>query len=413
MKYIFHLSTLMTIAILFNGCNESHNQAVEIDNVKQLSQKKSFTSTKFNNDLLLIGGTEGLSLVSNRDKKIDIQKMTLGFKIPKFLNQTTDTIISKSDSNVSMVKKSEIYTILKIEDGVLIGGNFTSVNNKKKKSFVKLTNTGEIDQEFSSEIKGGNVYKIIKYKKGYLIGGTFGLYNNVDTAGIVYIDKKGNIVNNFSNLKKYMYSEINDITVLANGNILLGGAFINQEDSLLNLNPDSYIGDETLEDYAHGIVVLKADGEIDEDLTDKFSMIKNEVYSTTLSKNQNKLYITGGFKIKKDNKFYTNIIRYDISGDIDTTFQVEELLGEVYSIYEDNERILIAGDFIPKDGNSNIRSIMAVNKINGNTLKMDLTSDCANIYQINKAGKNIIILGDGTFSVGSKDFINNISINLK
>lgn len=397
-----------------NDGEKATSKVVEIKKAKQLSVDKSFISVQLNNDLALIGGINGLSL-SPLTTNIQItQKSTSNFKLPIFTTKSNlENTFSKDSNDTTTISNSEIYSILKIDDGFLIGGNFTTVNGEAKKSFVKITNYGDIDESFSSEIQGGNVYKIIKYKDGYIVAGTFGSYNGVDTTGIVYIDEMGKIINNFSSLDKYMYAEINDMVVLENGNIILAGAFIDQEDSLLTLNSDEYIGDEVISDYAHGVVILKSNGEIDEAMSTKFSAIRDEIYTITLDINKEKIYLGGSFKVEDGNQLYTGIIRYDIQGNIDKKFQVEELFGRIYSIYESDDKVLISGDFVTKKDNDDVRSLMAVNVEDGSTLAMNLTTNCANVYQINKVDNGLIISGDGTFSIGSQDFINNINITLK
>jgi hypothetical protein len=374
-----------------------------------------FSSLEIGNGNMLLSGENGMELVSLslNSTASKNQKILNTFNVPVFSvkNQTKHLKVIGDTNMTSDVKKSEIYSMMKKDNAIFIGGLFDFVNGKEAKNLIKLKSDGTIDNSFSANVLGGGVQSMIATSEGLLIGGSFTNYNNIDVFGFAKIDSNGQLDENFMPFKNYLYAEVNDIVVLANGNIVLAGIFIKNDTSytITDINVSNI--DEVIS-HTSAVVIINENGTINNKLTDKLSYMNKEAYKLKYDLDSEKLYIGGDFKIEKDFKEYINVVRVSTDMTLDTEFQVEKLLGQVYDIDFVNNTIAIVGDFVSVKDDDTIRSLMFVDKA-GKTIETKLSTDCAEVYHVNKTNGKIMLLGNGKFTINGSTFSNNIIFTIK
>ncbi len=399
---------------LLAGCNnsdtESYKDTTNISNVKELSQQKNvYASANIGNGNLLFAGEEGMSIVNISSNDAIAQKQTKGFSLPIFESRhevfkKTDgkALYKTGDDNTTEVEKSKIYSMLRVDDGIIIGGSFASVNGVEKHNIVKLNLDGTINNDFNANV-GGSVYKIVKNQDKLYISGIIGRYNDKEAYSIVQTDLNGKMNENFLPLKEYLFSKINDMVQLDNEHIMLGGTFVKDASE-----SDQNQTQEEMLKLTTTVLVIDNKGEIDEELSSKFSDIKNEVFS--LDVDDEKIYIAGDFQFENEGQEYNNLVAYDLLGNFDKEFQIEKLHGMIFDIEVLDDKVVFGGDFLI-DSDDSTRSFYVVDKF-GKTIKIDNLSTDADIYSIDIYNGNIILSGDGEFKIEDKSFTNSLMLHL-
>lgn len=399
---------------LLAGCNnsdtESYKDTTSISDVKELSQQKNvYASANIGNGNLLFAGEEGMSIVNISSNDAIAQKQTKGFSLPIFESRhevfkKTDgkALYKTGDDNTTEVEKSKIYSMLRVDDGIIIGGSFASVNGVEKHNIVKLNVDGTINNDFNANV-GGSVYKIVKNQDKLYISGIIGRYNDKEAYSIVQTDLNGKMNENFLPLKEYLFSKINDMVQLDNEHIMLGGTFVKDASE-----SDQNKTQEELLKLTTTVLVIDNKGQIDEELSSKFSDIKNEVFS--LAVDDEKVYIAGDFQFENEGQEYNNLVAYDLLGNFDKEFQIEKLHGMIFDIEVLDDKVVFGGDFLI-DSDDSTRSFYVVDKF-GKTIKIDNLSTDADIYSIDIYNGNIILSGDGEFKIEDKSFTNSLMLHL-
>lgn len=399
---------------LLAGCNnsdtESYKDTTNISDVKELSQQKNvYASANIGNGNLLFAGEEGMSIVNISSNDAIAQKQTKGFSLPIFESRhevfkKTDgkALYKTGDDNTTEVEKSKIYSMLRVDDDIIIGGSFASVNGVEKHNIVKLNVDGTINNDFNANV-GGSVYKIVKNQDKLYISGIIGRYNDKEAYSIVQTDLNGKMNENFLPLKEYLFSKINDMVQLDNEHIMLGGTFVKDASE-----SDQNQTQEEMLKLTTTVLVIDNKGEIDEELSSKFSDIKNEVFS--LDVDDEKIYIAGDFQFENEGQEYNNLVAYDLLGNFDKEFQIEKLHGMIFDIEVLDDKVVFGGDFLI-DSDDSTRSFYVVDKF-GKTIKIDNLSTDADIYSIDIYNGNIILSGDGEFKIEDKSFTNSLMLHL-
>lgn len=398
---------------LMTGCNSSGdniaNTKITVSEVKPLVQQKNvYASTGIGNGNILFGGENGLSIINTSDSS-NTQKLASTFNLPTFesANELFKRVDGKelyksNDGNATQPEKSKIYSILQVDDGILVGGSFASVNGVEKHNLVKLNLDGTVNDEFKSDV-GGSVYKVIKNKDNLYVSGVIGSYNDKEAYSIVQLDLNGKMNESFLPLKEYMFAKINDIVMLDNEHIALAGTFVKEASE-----SDQNKTQEELLNLTTTVLVVDRKGNINTTLSAKMSKIKNEVFALDVS--DDRLYIAGDFDFTEDNQEYNNLVAFDLDGNFDKDFKIEKLHGMIFDIEVLENKIIFGGDFLV-DSDDSTRSFYVVNK-SGETIKIDNFSTDADIYNINTYKGSIILSGEGKFSIKDKNFENSIILNL-
>lgn len=292
--------------------------------------------------------------------------------------------------------------MLNVDDGILIGGSFASVNGVEKHNLVKLNFDGTVNQNFKSDV-GGSVYKIIENKDNVYVSGIIGSYNEKEAYSIVKLDFNGEMDENFLPLKEYMFSKINDIAILDDEHIILAGTFVKDA-----TEADQNQTQEELLKLTTTILVVDSKGNINESLSSKFGNIHNEVFA--LDVNDNTLYVAGDFDVTINGEEYNNLVAYDLDGTFNKDFKVTKLHGMIFDVEALDDKVVFGGDFLV-DNDESTRSFYVVNK-DGQTIKVENFSTDADIYSIDIYNGNIILSGEGQFEIEDKSFENSLMLQL-
>jgi len=288
------------------------------------SQVAVYTTSKIDDSgTLLLGGKGGLkvALSNNTNSSLKSKAPVIGFQVPLF---TLEHGINKSPSavennNSEISTDIKIYSIYNYDKSIYVGGNFTYVNGVEKHNIVKLTKNGLIDNTFTGNVQG-TVYDINSLQGSLFILGHFGAYNGALAHSIVKIDTNGVLDKSFAPFENYLIAKLNDMIVLPNNKIMVGGTFLKSTE---NTDENSSVL-EVIENTST-IIVLDSNGTIDEQLTKKYADIKNEVFALDLIGDV--LYIGGDFHFIKNNKYYNNVVSFDINGNFIESFQIAKIGG--------------------------------------------------------------------------------------
>jgi hypothetical protein len=161
------LITLITIGLgLLTGCNNettTQNTSTSISEVQPLAKQNNiYASANIGNSNILFGGENGLS-ITNTSSSENLEKVSNTFKLPTF--ESANELLKKTDgkefyksneNNSTKSEKSRIYSILNVDDGILVGGSFSTVNGIKKYNLVKLNLDGTLNEAFKSDVAYSN-----------------------------------------------------------------------------------------------------------------------------------------------------------------------------------------------------------------------------------------------------------------
>lgn len=137
------------------------------------------------------------------------------------------TYVAATESN------SSLFSSMVQSDGkLIIGGNFTIINNVPKNGIARLNANGSLDPTFNvgTGLNGAfNTIKIIEKDK-IIIGGSFTSYNNVARKRLAVLNADGSLDSAF-NTGTGPNNRVETISLQSDGKIIIGGLF------------DSYNGD--------------------------------------------------------------------------------------------------------------------------------------------------------------------------
>ena len=310
---------------------------------------------------------------------------------------------SNRDNNDS-VEKVKIYSIASLDNSIFIGGSFSNVNGIDRNNLIKLDNNGSVNIDFNNSING-TVFKILPIdSESLLIAGAFGGYNDNIAHSIVKISTDGIINNDFVPFNEYLFVKINDIAKLDSSKYIVSGTFVKEAGEA-----DENTTKEEVINMTHSVVVLNLDGSVDEDMTNKFSEIKNEAFVVEVENGL--VYIGGDFEFTKNEKLYNNLVSFSVDGTFNEEFQIDRLQGMIFDTKIVDNQIIFVGDFI-MDDNIQTRSFYIVNEF-GQTIKVDNFSVDADIYSIDIYQGNLILSGDGKFELNGNSYSNNIALKLQ
>ena len=177
--------------------------------------------------------------------------------------------------NFSVGTDETIYDIRQRADGkILIGGNFTTVNNTPRSRIAQLNDDGSLDTAFNSGAGPNNsVYRLVLQTDGkVLITGLFNQVGGVTRRQAARLNQDGSLDSSFD------FNEINffggvgyDVVVQPDGKILISGFFQDAFQHiilLIRLNPDgaadsgfTSVNDDSIDNYIEQIA-LQPDGKI-------------------------------------------------------------------------------------------------------------------------------------------------------
>lgn len=283
----------------------------------------------------------------------------------------TSFFVGTGASNV--INKINIQSTGKI----ILSGDFQTFNGTSNKRIVRLLSNGTIDNTFTPGlgVEGPVRASALQPNDKLIIGGLFNSYNTTTIKNLARINSNGTIDNTFTT-GVGPNNEVFELFLQKDGKILLAGFFSKYNN--VNYN---------------GFVRLNSDGTIDTNFLigtgtnlapDCFGQQKN-----------NKLLIGGPF-LRYKGLDVNKIIRLDLDGNLDTTFNTGLISGNVNELLVlPDDRIIIAGTFSSVNGISanRIARLMSNGSLD-TTFKANFSSRIRAMH-LQKDGK-IILVGDFT-----------------
>lgn len=217
-----------------------------------------------------------------------------------------------------------VHKMVAVNDGYIIGGNFTAYNNRYQKgNMMKIFNNGLPDDNFSP-IFNGVVNDFVVESSGYITAvGNFTAVNNANAAGMVRITPNGAYDSSFIGWLGFNANATINAVKLINGKYLVGGSF------------SSYKGTPV-----SNIVLIDYNGNIDA----SFNLSLNNAVHAILVQPDGKIIIGGSFS--------AGIIRLNNNFTLDNTFNVGSGFNNaVYALGLDtSNKLLIGGIFTSYNG---------------------------------------------------------------
>ncbi|RYM34756.1 PKD domain-containing protein [Brumimicrobium glaciale] len=218
------------------------------------------------------------------------------------------------------------------DNKILVGGSFTHYAGQASRGLARLNMNGELDTAFQNKLGLGvageiqDIYVLPNQK--ILVGGNFLSVNGYPADRIARINADGSVDTTF-NGPTFLHGGVNSIDVQPNGKILVGGNF-----RYVNGSPQDYIAR------------LEVDGAYDNSF---FSPLWDNV---TFGMSANKIQIVSNSKIMVTGKFAccNPVVRLNANGTIDGSFYFN-LSGTVYDFVElDNGKYIIGGTAFSNNG---------------------------------------------------------------
>jgi uncharacterized delta-60 repeat protein len=130
---------------------------------------------------------------------------------------------------------------LQADGKILIGGNFSSINNFEWGRIARLNTDGTLDLSFNlNNTEADGVINDIAVRPNgkILIGGGFTTYGTVERQKLAQLNADGRLDLSFQNNTILASTVVNDIEILSNGKILVGTNFDAKTSPLLMFNTD-------------------------------------------------------------------------------------------------------------------------------------------------------------------------------
>lgn len=172
------------------------------------------------------------------------------------VNQTNRNRIGRLNPNGSLDDSFDpgsganniVRTVVALANGqVLVGGLFTSFNGRPASYLVRLNANGSLDSSFpAGSGPNGDVYFIAPQTNGtLLVGGDFTAVNGSSFNRIVRLQSDGSLDPSFSTGSGVVGGPVYHIIRQLNGKLVIGGGFTNVDGAAMNrlarLNPDGSV----------------------------------------------------------------------------------------------------------------------------------------------------------------------------
>lgn len=138
---------------------------------------------------------------------------------------------------------------LQIDGKVLVGGDFTSFNDRFHNKIVRLNSNGTIDDSFNTGLGFNNqvLTFAIQSDGKIIVGGKFNQFNGSTRNGLVRLNNNGSLDSSFISFGTNRGGEVERIVIQPDGKIIVGGFFssfngINRS-GLVRLNNDGSLDD--------------------------------------------------------------------------------------------------------------------------------------------------------------------------
>jgi len=291
-------------------------------------------------------------------------------------------------------------TQIQSDGKILVGGGFNEYNGTSVgSSLIRLESDGTIDTTFDVgtgflyDFGFGEIYSIQIQSDGkILVGGFFDEYNGtLFGSGLIRLELDGTIDTTFdvgSGFYNTLYDflgYINSIQIQSDGNILVGGFF------------DEYNGTSV----GSGLIRLESDGTIDTSFdvgTGFYSTSDDQIgniYSIQIQ-SDGKILVGGYFDEYNGTSVGSNLIRLELDGTIDTTFDVGTgFNNEVLTIVLQSDGKILAGSYFDEYSGTSVGSSLIRLESDGT---IDITFDVVSGF--NGEVYAIALQSDGKILVG-------------
>lgn len=241
-----------------------------------------------------------------------------------------------------------VHCISMQPDGKLIvGGEFSNINNIARNCIVRLNNNGSVDPTFTIgtgfSSSGSSVYATAIQTNGQIIaGGYFTMFNGTSVNRIARLNSNGSLDPGFS-IGSGFNNPVYAIKIQTDGKIIIGGSFT------------AYNGTSS-----NHIIRLNSDG--NQDLTFNIGSGFNGDVNAITTQSDGRIIVAGSFS--SYNGFATgSIVRLNTDGSVDTTFNTGTGFNNVavsLSVQAD-DKIIVGGNFTTYNGKFKNRIIRILN----------------------------------------------------
>lgn len=271
---------------------------------------------------------------------------------------------------------------IQAEGKIVVGGSFLNYNGTPQNRIVRLNTNGTVDTSFLSGtgFSNGAVHAIHSTSGGFLVGGSFsGTYKSTAVNRLVFLNSNGTVTTNFDigagpasatvytltesidsffvggsfsffdDLKQGKLAKISTVGELDSGYLTAGVGFDKAVDKIVPLVNGSYIVFGSFTQFngksINRMVKLTSKGDLDTTFNPNQSGFDSTVKEVVVQPD-GKLLVAGNFT-KYNDIPVKRMVRLDLNGDIDTSFNVGS--GFNYMVYalalQPDGKIIVAGSF--------------------------------------------------------------------
>lgn len=357
------------------------------------SKDNSFNiGTGFNNSVkIIITQPDGKLLVGGSFTQYNSQ--TANYLIRLNSNGTKDTSFDIGSGFNEYVKTIALQT-----DGkILIGGNFTQFNGQQQNYCIRLNVDGTKDSNFIIQNAfDGRITNIALQSDGKIIvGGNYITFNGMTQKAIIRLNADGTKDTTFqigNGFDSSTADVVNDIAIQSDGKIYVASSTgwynNNHVGSLMRINPDGTL-----------------DGSFS--LTPSFS---GPGFVNTVALQQNGEIIAGGSFYRMGSTYQNRIVRLNINGALDTTFdingQYDSYAGGFSNggcndiVIQPNGKIWVGGSFFHYKG---VTSFSAIRLVGENTLSTENHHLNNQIHYYPNPVKDVLILNKSVKTIKVTD----------
>jgi len=214
------------------------------------------------------------------------------------------------DFNPSFNTPTSINSVIELEDGkLIIGGNFSNVNNSRQNGLAFLNSDGSLDERINlgEGLKGAINEMILASDGNIIIGGNFSSYQGNTFNNLLKIQPNGEVDTTFKTGTGFD-NVVYDMVELSDGGFLISGAFDNYQGVPVNK-----------------LAKLTSDGRLDITFNQGNVGLENPITTRPLLRvgPNNILFGIGDFSTY--NGVIQPIISIDENGEVNNTFQIAEL----------------------------------------------------------------------------------------
>ena len=267
-------------------------------------------------------------------------------------------------------------TAVQSDNKIIVGGFFTVYSGSSSVRIARIDTSGKLDTTFGLALGFNSTVETLAIQPDgkILAGGQFNTYNNITANRIIRLTTTGTQDTTFLSSSGFN-STVEDIQLQSDGKMVVGGAFTTYSGSTFNR-----------------IMRLGTSGSIDTTFASS-SGASDIVYNIRLQSDGK--MVAGGAFTTYSGSTSNRIMRLNISGTLDTTFNVGNGLNSTANALaiQSDGKVIVGGSFTTYSG-SNINRIVRINTDG----KLDTTFNVGTGFD--SIVNSITVLPDGKIAVG-------------